>query len=229
MNITGFQKLTLKDYPKHVACIIFTQGCNFKCPYCQNSDLISFENNNLISEEDVLHYLTKRKNMLEGVVITGGEPLLQKDIKTFIKKLKELGLKIKLDTNASNPILLKELLDEDLLNYVAMDIKNDYIDFEKTAGVKNLKMENINESINLLKNSNINHEFRTTIVKEFHKYQNIENICNLIGQDEKYYLQNFEDSQGVLDHELHGFTKEELQGIQEELEKNFPNVKVRGL
>ena len=232
MNIAGLQKLTTSDFPGVLSCIVFTQGCNLKCPYCQNSELIpmlkEFKADSLTSDE-VLEFLTKRKNVLEGVVISGGEPLLQPDIKHFICLAKEIGYKIKLDTNGTNPKLLKELIDEELIDYVAMDIKNDFDNYAKTIGVENFDTSKISQSIEVLKNSKIDFEFRTTICKEFHNISTISNICELIGKEPKFFIQNFEDSSNVINHSLHGFTFEELQEIQKYYETRYPNFKVRGI
>lgn len=229
MIISGFQKLTLLDYPDYLACIIFTQGCNFNCPFCQNSPLIEYPNDlGIISEQEIIDYLEKRKNVLDGVVISGGEPTIQKNLKTFIKRIKELGLKVKLDTNGFNPKILEELLNEKLLDYVAMDIKNDLKNYGKTSGIIELKLDNILKSIDLIKNSKIDYEFRTTIMKEYHSVENIENILSVIG-DCKYYIQNFKDSENVLDKNIHGFSDEELEEIQNHLNIKYKNVKVRGL
>ena len=225
MKISGLEKLTLTDFPGHIACIVFTQGCNFRCPFCQNSTLLPNEDG-LLSEDYVMDYLEKRKNVLEGVVITGGEPTIQKDLKEFIKKIKQKGLKVKLDTNGSNPKVVKELLDDNLLDYVAMDIKNAFSDYDKITGVK-AKIDNIKESIKLLKSSKIDYEFRTTIVKEFHDIDKIKEIAKVV-DGSKYFLQNFQDSEYVLDRKLSSFTDQELREIQEKL-KDFPNVRVRGL
>ncbi len=232
MNIAGLQKLTSSDFPGVLACIVFTQGCNLKCPYCHNSNLIpvvKVYEQDAISEDDVLDFLIKRKSILDGIVISGGEPLIQSDIKDFITKVKELGYKVKLDTNGLNPELLNELIDSDLLDYVAMDIKNDFESYEKTVGVKNVNIENIKKSISILKSSNINFEFRTTIVKELHSISKIANICEYIGKEPKYFLQNFEDSDNVPNHDLHGFTHEELTEIQKHFSENYPLFLVRGL
>ena len=225
MKISGLEKLTLTDYPGHLACIIFTQGCNFKCPFCQNSPLLSLEDG-LIDEEDVFEYLNKRKNILEGVVITGGEPTIQKDLKEFIKKIRKLDLKVKLDTNGYNPLVLEDLLKENLLDYVAMDIKNTLDDYNDITG-KKIKIENIQKSIDLLKNSNIDHEFRTTIVKEYHNLDKIKEIIKLVDGN-KYYLQNFQNSENVINKELHGFSEDELKELQNKLKK-YTNVSIRGI
>lgn len=227
MNIAGVQKVTLLDYPGKVACEIFTQGCNFECPFCQNSGLIPITNTGEFSEEEIFEYLTLRKNILDGVVITGGEPTVQKDLKGFIKKIKDLGLLVKLDTNGGNPKVLQELIDEKLVDYVAMDIKNIFNKYNITAG-KKINLDNIKKSIEILKASKIDYEFRTTIIKEMHSLDDIINICKLVG-NAKYYLQNFEDSENVIDHSLHGFSREELLFIDKYLKDVFPNVEIRAL
>ena len=227
MNIAGVQKVTLLDYPGKVACEIFTQGCNFECPFCQNSGLIPITNTGEFSEEEIFEYLVLRKKILDGVVITGGEPTVQKDLKEFIKKIKDLGLLVKLDTNGGNPKVLQELIDEKLVDYVAMDIKNIFNKYNITAG-KKINLDNIKKSIEILKASKIDYEFRTTIIKEMHSLDDIVSICKLVG-DAKYYLQNFEDSENVIDHSLHGFSREELLFIDKYLKDVFPNVEIRAL
>ena len=227
MNIAGVQKVTLLDYPGKVACEIFTQGCNFECPFCQNSGLIPITNTGEFSEEEIFEYLNLRKNILDGVVITGGEPTVQKDLKGFIKKIKDLGLLVKLDTNGGNPKVLQELIDEKLVDYVAMDIKNIFNKYNITAG-KKVSLDNIKKSIEILKASKIDYEFRTTIIKEMHSLDDIISICKLVG-NAKYYLQNVEDSENVIDHSLHGFSREELLFIDKYLKDLFPNVEIRAL
>ena len=227
MLIAGIQKVTLLDYPGHIACEIFTRGCNFKCPFCQNSSLIPLNGDENYSEEELFHYLKRRKNVLDGVVITGGEPLIHKDIPLFIEKIKQLGLLVKLDTNGSNPEMLEFLLTHQLVDYVAMDIKNVFSKYFITAG-KKVNLENIKRSIEIIKRSSVAHEFRTTIIKEMHQLEDIRNICELIG-DDVYYLQNFEDSRDVINHELHGFSYEELLLIYGELKKQFPKIEIRTL
>ena len=228
MTISGINKLTLLDYPEHLACIVFTQGCNFNCKYCHNTDLIPIKTINEINTNEVLEYLEKRKDVLEGVVISGGEPLLQPKIKDFIKQVKELGFKVKLDTNGTNLKLLKELVDEKLIDYIAMDIKgcdDTYSDITKSK----LCTSKIKETINYIKDSGIDHEFRTTIIKCTHGINNIKKILEIVGNDSKYYLQNFEDNESISNKELRGFSESELKTLEKELRKEYPNVKVRGI
>src|SRR5574344_2110557 len=214
MKIAGMEKITLLDYPEKVACIIFTRGCNFKCPFCQNSDLINCQTVGDISEEDVFKYLEKRKNILDGVVISGGEPTLQPNLKKFIKRVKELGLLVKLDSNGFRPDILEDLINNNLIDYVAMHIKNSLNKYGMTCGIKDINTQNILKSIAIIKMSNIDHEFRTTIIKEHHEIKDIEDIIKIIGKNSKYYLQNFKNSEYVLDKTLHGFSDDELKNMQ---------------
>ncbi len=228
MNISGFDKLSLIDYPDKLACIIFTQGCNLNCSYCHNPELIPHQTGTVI-EEEIFNYLNKRKNILDGVVITGGEPLLQKNIKSFIKKIKKIGFKIKLDTNGSNYKLLKELIEENLIDYVALDIKHDENNYLSIKGLEHYNFNNIKENIKILENSKINYEFRTTVIKDYHNINSLKNICSLIKKESPYYLQKFENSEQVRNKELQTFSKEELINIINELKKIHPNIKLRGL
>lgn len=227
MIICGFNKLTLLDYPNKVACIIFTKGCNYKCPFCHNGPLV-IGDEETVDEQEILDYLDKRKNILDGIVISGGEPLIHKDIKIFLKKVKERNFQIKLDTNGTNPELLKEIIDNKLVDYVAMDIKNTLPKYEKTVGVKNTYIENIKKSISILENSKIEYEFRTTIVKDFHTIDDIKEILSLINGNSKYYIQNFQNGDGVIKRGLQGFTDEELNNFKKELTK-FPNALIRNI
>lgn len=228
MKISGFQKLTLLDFPGRIACIIFTQGCNFKCSYCQNSLLIPHDNEELIAEEEVLDYLEKRKKMLDGIVISGGEPTIQVGLVSFIKRVKEIGLQVKLDTNGSNPMVLKQLIDEGLVDYVAMDIKNVLDEYEEVTKCK-VNIKNIQESMKILQKSKIEYEYRTTIIKNIHTMDKILNICKYLGKDQPIYLQNFEQSEYVLDKKLESFSKDELKEIECEIKSKYPNVIVRGI
>lgn len=229
MKISGLQKLTLLDFPDVVSCIVFTKGCNLRCPFCHNSSLVvDSKLTPEIDEEEVFSYLNKRKNILDGVVISGGEPLLQKDIKDFIVRIKTLGYKVKLDTNGVNSKLLSELIDEKLVDYVAMDIKNTFDKYDMTTGKSNSKIDNIKESIRILKKEKVPYEFRTTIVKDFHNIEDIKKILKYINGS-KYFIQNFVDNENTIKKGLTGFTKDELININNELKKDFTNFKIREL
>ena len=227
MNIAGYEKLSLQDYPNHISSIIFTQGCNMRCPFCQNSTLIPNDAKNLIDQEEVLEYLSLRKNVLNGVTISGGEPTIQKDLKHFISLVKQLGLDVKLDTNGTNFNILKELIDEKLIDYVAMDIKNLPNKYGKTSGVENINCDNIFKSIKLLKENKVDYEFRTTIISEFHTLEDILEIVKIVG-DSKYNLQNFNMSNYVLDKSLTEISNEKLL-LWNQVLKKYENVHIRGM
>lgn len=227
MKIAGYEKLSLQDFPNQISCIIFTQGCNIRCPFCQNSTLIPMDAKNLISEDEIFNYLNLRKNIISGVTISGGEPTLQPDLEGFIDKVKELGLKIKLDTNGLNTKLLEKLIENQKIDYVAMDIKNSLNKYGLTSGVAKINMQNILNSIELLKKGKVDYEFRTTIINEFHTLQDIIEIIKLVGNS-KYYLQNFKNSEYVLDKTLTSFTEEKLV-LWNEILKEYPNVYIRGM
>lgn len=228
MCIVGLQKLTLLDYPGRVACTVFLQGCNFKCPFCYNSSLIDSTDNNFLSTNDFFDFLDKRKKVLDGVAITGGEPLLNPSIKDFIKKIKEKGFLVKLDTNGSNPSLLKELIEENLVDYVAMDIKNTFEKYPLTTSV-NVEIENIKNSIFLLINSSIDYEFRTTVVKEFHNVEDFKLIGNQIKGAKNYYLQSYQEKDSVISKNLHPLSKDELQACLKVVKEFVNNASIRGI
>ena len=229
MRIAGYEKVSIQDYPDHVSYIVFTQGCNMRCPYCQNSTLIPIDTNvGLIDEDEIFEYIKRRKNLIDGVTISGGEPTLQRDLKDFIKKVKQVsGLDIKLDTNGTNYQLLKELIDEGLIDYVAMDIKNSLEKYGMTYGISGINKDNILKSIELLKQSSVDYEFRTTIIAEHHDLQDIYEIIKLV-DGSKYYLQNFKMSENVIDKTLTGFSDEKLK-LWNEILKDYKNVFIRGI
>ena len=227
MKIAGYEKLSLQDFPNQISCIIFTQGCNIRCPFCQNSTLIPMDANNLISEDEIFDYLNLRKNIISGVTISGGEPTLQPDLENFIDKVKDLKLKVKLDTNGLNTKLLEKLIENQKIDYVAMDIKNSLNKYGWTSGVAKINMQNILNSIELLKKGKVDYEFRTTIINEFHTLQDIIEIIKLVGNS-NYYLQNFKNSEYVLDKTLTSFTEEKLV-LWNEILKEYPNVYIRGM
>lgn len=225
MKISGFDKLTLLNYPDKVACTIFTSGCNLRCPFCHNSGLVT-NNYNEISFDSIYEYLKKRIGILDGVCITGGEPLIHADIKDYIKKIKDLGYLVKIDTNGCNPKLLKELIDLKLVDYIAMDIKNIYSKYDITSGVK-VNIDNIKKSISIIENSGIDYEFRTTIVKEFHSTQDIKEILSYISSNSSYYIQNFKNSNDVFNRNLSSFSENELVEMKNEI--NNKNIYFRDL
>ena len=226
-KLAGLQKTTFIDYPEKIACIVFTQGCNFRCGYCHNPEL--FENKEpLISLEAFFEFLKKRQGKLDGVVVTGGEPTLQKDLKDFIKNIKKLGFLVKLDTNGTNPQILEELINEKLLDYVAMDIKAPIDKYEIIVNC-NVNIENIKKSIELIKNSGVDYEFRTTVLKSQLSYDDFEKIGKTISGAKKYYLQKFIASK-ILDENLMNektYSDEEFEEIKNILKKNIDFVDVR--
>ncbi|MDD5934925.1 MAG: anaerobic ribonucleoside-triphosphate reductase activating protein [Clostridiales bacterium] len=230
MKIHGFYKLTLLDYPEHIACSIFTGGCNFRCPFCHNASLVTHIDTAMqLNEEEILRVLSTRAGILEGVCITGGEPTLQPDLKEFIAKVKALGYLIKLDTNGSNPKLLKELIDDNYIDYVAMDIKNSREKYEKTIGISNFDLSPIMESIHIIINSGIEHEFRTTVVKELHTLEDFKDIAAMVSGCSHYYLQSFVDSGDLIQAGMTGYSKQEMKTLLEKVRMLIPNVEGRGI
>lgn len=228
MNIQGYQKLTLLDFPGKVACTVFTGGCNFKCPFCHNASLVLSPNEFKSAQEDIFIYLSSRKGIIDGVCITGGEPLLQPDIEDFIVKVKELGLLVKLDTNGSFPSKLKTLLDKGLLDYVAMDIKASKENYSKLCGA-DINIKDIEKSVEILKESNIPYEFRTTAVKELHTKEDFYNIGLWLKGTERYFIQGFVDSGNLIKEGLSAFSADEMKELLKEVEQNIPEAQLRGL
>ena len=229
MKISGFQKMTLLDFPGKVACTIFTFGCNLRCPFCHNASLVLGGAPAEYSQEEILSYLEKRKGLLDGVCITGGEPLLQPDIADFIKKIKAFGYAVKLDTNGCFPEKLKELLDSGLVDYVAMDIKNCFSKYSETVGIKNFDVTPIKKSIEVLISGNVNFEFRTTISKEFHTVEDIKALTKEIKGAKRYFLQNFVDSGDLIGDNLSAHQRETLEEMKREAEKTIDIVEIRGI
>ncbi len=229
MNIQGLQKLTLLDYPEKVACTIFTAGCNFRCPFCHNASLVThidLEKN--IQVEQIMNFLKKRWRVLDGVCISGGEPLLQPGLEDFIRGLKEIGYCVKLDTNGSNSRLLRNLAEQKLLDYVAMDIKNAPDKYGMTIGIEDYNMDEILRSVDFLLSGTISYEFRTTVVREFHKREDFAAIGRWIKGAERYYLQSFQDSGDLIRPGLRAYTKEILVQALEIIRRNVPNAELRG-
>ena len=230
MLIMGIQKLTLLDYPGKMAATVFTGGCNFRCPFCHNASLVlpkDYEPQ--FSESEFFEFLEKRRGILEGVCITGGEPTLQKDLPEFIRKIKSLGFLVKLDTNGYLPNKLQALLEEGIVDYVAMDIKNSLSKYGVTVGIENFNTSPIEESVNILKNSGIPFEFRTTLVKNFHTETDLEQIGNWLGSDVKYFLQSFKDSGDLIESSLVGFDENEMKNLLKVLKPLVPSAEIRGI
>ena len=227
MLIGGFQKMTMLDFPGKVACTIFTYGCNLRCPFCHNATLV-IDEANLFSEEEIFTYINKRKGILDGVCVTGGEPLLQPDIIPFLQRLRETGLKIKLDTNGTYPDKLEEIINLGLVDYVAMDIKNSLDSYEKTVGTK-INLNDIEKSVKILLENKVDYEFRTTVVKELHKIEDFIKIGELIRGAKRYFLQCFKDSEGLIGNNLSAYTPQELEGFLEVLKDNIDKVSLRGV
>ena len=228
-KFVGMEKLSLVDYEGKVACTLFTNGCNFKCPFCHNSTLvINHNNNNYIEDEEILSYLQKRTKQLDAVVITGGEPTLMSNLIDQIKKIKQLGFLIKLDTNGSNPDTIRYLVENKLIDYIAMDIKNSFEKYSLTTGINNINLDNIKDSINYIMNCNIDYEFRTTLVKELHNENDIIEISNIIKGAKKHFLQCFIDRGTCIENNLHKIEKEEALKYKKILEKNIEKVLLRG-
>lgn len=222
----GIEKLSLVDFDGYISCTLFTSGCNYRCPFCHNSPLIKEQPP--LDMEEIMNYLKSRKKMLDAVVITGGEPTLHKDLSIVIKQIKDLGYIIKLDTNGTNPKMLKELIDNKLIDYVAMDIKASTNCYSLVTGVINPLLDNIKESINILKTSNINFEFRTTLVKEFHSLDSIYEMKELVSGAKKLYLQKFVLRDTCLNQKLHEVDLETAKSYKSILEEVVEKVNLRG-
>lgn len=230
MDFYGFEKLSLVDYDGYIAATLFTGGCNMRCPFCHNGSLVlGLENVNKIPFSEIYSYLEKRAGMLEAVCITGGEPTIMPDLEVSIKKIKSLGYKVKLDTNGSNPTVLKNLISNNLLDYIAMDIKNSEKEYFKTIGTNLISIDNIKDSISIIKNSGIDYEFRTTLVREFHYEACVEGILELIGVDaKKIILQHFKESPDIIKKGLNEVPKNEALEYKKILKRSIPFVELRG-
>ncbi len=231
MNLGGLQKLTLIDYPGCVAATVFTVGCNFRCPFCHNPELVHIAWNmeyGTIKEKDFFEFLESRRRKLEGICITGGEPTIQSDIVEFIEKIKKLDYLVKLDTNGARPDVLKKLFESKLVDYVAMDIKSGPARYNLTAGTS-VDLERIKLSVDLIRNSSVSYEFRTTAVPGLHREKDFNEIGKWLAGSRKYILQKYEEGK-VLDEKIKEVTKGkrlDLQKIAKKMEKYFEKVEVR--
>lgn len=230
MEFHGINKLSLLDYPGHLACTLFTGHCNFRCPFCHNASLVLHPDTEPIIEiNDILHFLEKRAGVLEGICITGGEPTLQPDLLDFMKDCKALGYLIKLDTNGTRPDVLEKLLSAGLPDAFAMDIKNCRENYAKTAGVPSLKLSAIEDSISIIRNSGKAYEFRTTVVRELHTPEDIQKIGEWLLGSPFYALQTFTDSGDILADGMSAYNADEMNHLREVAMPFFDTVVVRGV
>ena len=233
--ISGLQKMTLLDYPGKVACTVFLQGCNFRCPFCHNSDLLGKDGPQTISTEELMTFLKKRVGLLDAVCVTGGEPTLQKQLPDLLRQIKALGYLVKLDTNGSRPNVLKALAEEGLLDYVAMDIKNSALLYGQTVGVPNMDLSGVEESIRYLLEGHVDYEFRTTVADELHDGASMEAmgqwLCALVPgrKPRRHYIQPYVDRESVLVGGLHAPQKEKLLDMAEKLAPYADLVEIRGM
>ncbi len=230
MNIQGFQKLTLLDYPGKMACTVFTAGCNLRCPFCHNSRLVlNPQKQSEFSVDEILAFLKKRQGILDGVVISGGEPLLQPDIFDFIKQVRALGYSVKLDTNGTFPEKLRELVEQGLVDYVAMDVKNSPELYAETIGISGYDISKIRESIEFLLEGRVDYEFRTTVVREFHSVFGMNGLGEMIKCAKKHFVQEFIDSGEVIGFGLNPVPKEEMESMRNLMLKYVESCELRGV
>lgn len=230
MHFCGMNKTTLLDYPGHVAATLFTGGCNMRCPFCQNSGLVlAPQDQPEITEQEALDFLRRRQGILEGVCITGGEPTLQPELEAFIWKVREIGYLVKLDTNGYRPQLLGHLLEQELLDYVAMDIKASRERYGVACGLPDVELRRIEESVELLKASSIPYEFRTTVVRGIHSPEEFDAIGRWLQGCRAYYLQSFRDSDQVMQPGFAAFEDAQLEEMRERAARYVPRTQLRGL
>jgi pyruvate formate lyase activating enzyme len=232
--IAGLQKMTLLDYPGKVACTLFLQGCNFRCPFCHNSGLLSGAGEEGLSKEEFLQFLSKRRGILDGVCVTGGEPTLQPGLEELLRQIKSLGFAVKLDTNGSRPAVLKRLVEEKLVDYVAMDVKNGPDAYGTTVGVPALNLEPIEESLRFLLQGNVAYELRTTVVAQLHDEASVQQMGQWLAglvpgkKAEKLFLQFFTDRESVLSQGLSAHDRRTMEEFAEILTPYIDKVSVRG-
>lgn len=226
MKFSGIERFSLLDYDSKVSLVVFTSGCNFACEFCHNSSLINSDEGT-ITEESVLSYLENKKKLIDAVVITGGEPTLHAGLYDFINKVKQLGFLVKLDSNGTHPEVIKKLLDDHLLDYIAMDIKSSISNYSLIANRK-VDIEKIKQSIEIIKSSNIDYEFRTTLINEYHSFDEIIGIRNLLGRDTKLVLQKYISSDSCVNKNLHHVEINDVKKYQEYFIDQGIDCKIRG-
>ena len=227
MKIFGIEKFSMVDWDGKIVCTLFASGCNFRCPFCHNSSLALAEGNE-IDHNEIFNYLEKRKVLLDGVCISGGEPTLHPDLEEFVKKIKDMGFKVKLDTNGTNPTAVQSLVEKKLVDYVAMDIKNSPEKYPATIGTKVMGIDNILATVNIIKQSNIPHEFRTTIIDEFHTKEDIKLIADMIDGCDGYFLQKYVDRDGCIAHGFNHVDKDTAKSWLALFENKAKHTSLRG-
>ena len=230
MKIAGLQKLTLLDYPGKTACTVFTWGCNLRCPFCHNAGLVTEAYREALTPEALYAFLEKRVGLLDGICVSGGEPLLQPDLIPFLEPIRGMGFLIKLDTNGTLPEKLREICESGLISMVAMDIKNCPEKYPLTAGTDRLSAEAVQRSVRyLMQQDRIPYEFRTTVVRQFHTAEDLAGIGRWIHGAQRYFLQNFQDSGHLIDSTVTGYTPAEMRQFLEIVRRDVPNAALRGI
>ncbi len=230
MKIAGLQKLTLLDYPGKTACTVFTWGCNLRCPFCHNAGLVTEAPAETLTADELFAFLEKRRGLLDGVCITGGEPTLQPDLPDLIRDISDMGFAVKLDTNGTNPDILRQLCESGRISMVAMDIKNSPEKYAVTAGTERLSIDAVHQSVRyLMRQGRIPYEFRTTVVRQYHTAEDFVSIGKWIRGAEAYYLQNFQNSGRLIDNTVTGCTPAEMRSFLETVRRDVPNAALRGI
>ena len=230
MKIAGFQKLTLLDFPGKTACTVFTWGCNLRCPFCHNAGLVTEPLTDSVTTDELYAFLRKRVGLLDGVCVTGGEPLLQPDLPDFLLPIRDMGYAVKLDTNGTNPEKLRELCESGLIDMVAMDIKNCPEKYAATAGTERISIDAVHRSVRyLMQQGKIPYEFRTTVVRQYHTAEDFAAIGKWIRGADAYFLQNFRNTGQLIDNSVSGFTPSEMRQFLEIVRKDVPNAALRGI
>ena len=228
MKLGGIQKLTLLDYPGKLACTLFAPGCNFRCPFCHNASLV-LDPAEALDLDEVLAFLQKRRGVLEGVCLTGGEPLLQPGVEDFLRKIKAMGYAVKLDTNGSRPRRLGDLVRAGLVDYVAMDVKNSRDRYAETVGIPGFDLAPVEESVAFLLEGTVDYEFRTTVVRELHTAESLRALSAWIAGARRYYLQGFVDSGDLIRPGLTAYTAAEMEDLRRAVLDQVPSAELRGV
>lgn len=230
VKVHGFNKLTLLDYPGRLACTVFLGHCNFRCPFCHNAGLVlNPENEPVIPIAEILGTLKKRKGILDGVCITGGEPTVHKKLPEFVQQIKKLDYSVKLDTNGTNPQMVREMVKAGLLDYVAMDIKNSPEKYGETAGIVRADLEAIHETVEFLKSGEVDYEFRTTVTRELHKREDFLKIRKWLSGSRRYFLQAYKESEQVIRPVYSSYSREQLENFRQLLLEEISQVEIRGI